>query len=261
MQNHNVKIQEIIEIAKRAGDIAMQFYDKKYSIEQKQNKTPVTEADIAINDFLMDELAKYNYPILSEETGDDFQKRKNANFVWIIDPLDGTSDFIQKTGEFSIMIGLIDTEGKSVLGVVYAPALDELYYAEKNKGAYSCHSCEGRNLPRKIQVNKKNIEGGKMLVSRNHLGKYEQEIAKKYNMKQISAGSAGLKICWIARGDAELYINSSGKSGLWDICAADIILAEAGGKIIDKNGNEILYNIEDVMLQNGYVISNKKYYL
>ena len=257
MQNHNVKIQEIIKITKKAGDIAMQLYDKKYSIEQKQNKTPVTEAVIAINDFLMDELAKYNYPILSEEVRDDFKKRKNVDFVWIIDPLDGTTDFIQKTGEFSIMIGLINKKGESILGVVYAPALDELYYAQKNKDAYICHLGQDLRSLQKLQVSKKPIKNGKILVSRSHLKKYEQEITKKYNMRQISAGSAGLKICWIARGDAELYINSSDKSGLWDICAADIILAEAGGKIIDKNGNEILYNIEDVMLQNGYVISNK----
>jgi len=75
-------------------------------------------------------------------------------------------------------------------------------------------------------------------------------------MTQIPAGSAGLKICWIAKGDAELYINSSNKSGLWDTCAADIILTEAGGNIKDKNNNKILYNTEDVMLQNGYIISN-----
>ncbi len=155
MQNYNINIQEIIKIAIEAGNIAMQFYDKEYTIEQKQNKTPVTEADIAVNNFLMDKLSRYNYPILSEEIEDDFENRKKANFVWIIDPLDGTSDFIQKTGEFSIMIGLVNKEGESIFGIVYAPVLNELYYAEKNKGAFFyCHSYEGRNLPKRISTSK-----------------------------------------------------------------------------------------------------------
>jgi len=258
MQQHNINIQEIISIAKKAGNIAMQFYDKKYSIEQKQNKTPVTEADLAVNDFLMDKLSKYNYPILSEEIEDNWEARKNADFVWIIDPLDGTTDFIQKTGEFSIMIGLANKKGESVLGVVYAPALDELYYAQKNKGAFLCHCEDDQREGEAISVSNSGVKDGTILVSRNHLGEYEQKIAKKYNMKQIPAGSAGLKICWIAKGDAELYINSSNRCGLWDTCAADIILTEAAGYICDKNNNEILYNTEGVMLLNGYIVSSMK---
>ncbi len=266
----NINIQEIIRIAREAGKIAMFFYRKKYAIKDKKDRTPVTEADIAINDYLMEELSKYNYPIISEEIKDNFEKRKNAEFTWIIDPLDGTSDFIQKTGEFSIMIGLINKKGESVLGVVYVPALSELYYAQRGEGSYICHSkfqdelssigewdsldCNSE-FQQKIQVNKNPTKNGKILTSRNHLGKYEQEIAKKYNMTQTPVGSAGLKICWIARGNAELYINSSNKSGLWDICAADIILTEAGGKICDNNNNKILYNAKNVMLQNGYIVA------
>ena len=269
MTYHNIKIQEIIEIAIKAGNMAMRFYDRNYTTGQKQNKTPITEADIAINDFLMGKLSKYNFPILSEEVKDNFKKRKNANFVWIIDPLDGTADFIQKTDEFSIMIGLVNKKGESILGVVYAPALDELYYAEKNKDAFSIkispllkeETEEWLDIlsenSKKLQTSNSSIKNGKILTSRNHLGEYEQEIAKKYNMKQISAGSAGLKICWIAKSDAELYINSSNKSGLWDLCATDIILRESGGNIKDKNGDEILYNTEDIMLQSGYIATNK----
>ncbi len=255
MANHSIDIQEIIQIARGAGDIAMDFYDREYSIEQKQNKTPVTQVDIAINDFLIEELSKYNNPILSEEIKGDFAKRQIADFVWIVDPLDGTSDFIQKTGEFSIMIGLVNKNGEVVLGVVYAPALEELYYAQKNTGAFFlCHSSENKNLFQQIKISKKPLKNGKILVSRNHLGEYEQKVARKNQMEQVPAGSAGLKICWIARGDAELYINSSNKSGLWDVCAADIILSEAGGKVFDKTCNQIFYNLEETMLLNGYMV-------
>ena len=272
----NIKIQDIIEIAKEAGKIAMSFYDKKYTIKQKQNKTPVTKVDMAINDFLMEKLSKYNFPILSEEMEDNFEMRKNADFVWIIDPLDGTADFIQKTGEFSVMIGLVDKRGETVLGVIYAPALDELYYAQKSKGAYFVHTkqctdainrvCteddnDGRNASQcvsidKIKVSDNSIQNGKILTSRNHLGDYEQKIAKENNMEQIPMGSVGPKVGRIARGNAELYINSSNKSGLWDICAADIILQEAGGIIRDKMGNEIKYSTKEVRLLNGYITTN-----
>ena len=256
--NSDIKIEEIIKIAGCAREMAMNFYGGNYEVNQKQNKTPVTEADIAINNFLIKELSKYDYPILSEEVEDNFERRENADFFWIIDPLDGTSDFVRNTGEFSIMIGLVDNVGQSVLGVVFAPKLDEMYWAEKNKGAYLCQSGLDLKFHQKIQVSKKSLKNGKILTSRNHLGEYEQQIAKKYNMKQIPAGSAGLKICWIARGDAELYINSSDKSGLWDTCAADIILSEAGGFIVDKNFNKIKYNTRETALSNGYIASNCK---
>jgi 3'(2'), 5'-bisphosphate nucleotidase len=271
VQQHNITIDEIIKIAYQAGALAMQFYDRKYTIKQKQNKTPVTEADIIINDYLIKELLKYDFPILSEEIKDEFKERKNAEFFWIIDPLDGTSDFIQKSGEFSIMIGLVNKEGESVLGVVYAPALDELYWAQKNKGAFFVslqrkRHCEERlatwqslsENSQKIQVSKNQIKNGKILISRNHLRKYEQQIAKKYNMEQIPTGSAGLKICWIARGDAELYINSSDRCGLWDTCAADIILQEAGGYITDKECKTIFYNVNRTNLLKGFIVSNVK---
>lgn len=253
---HKIDIDEIIEISKEAGKIAMHFYVRNYSIKEKENKTPVTEADLEINNFLLNKLSKFGYPILSEESEDDFEKRKVADYVWVIDPLDGTSDFVQKTGEFAIMIGLVDNRtGESVLGVIFAPVLEDLYFAQKGKGSFMCHS-EFISESQKIIVSQNKLEGGKILVSRNHLGECEQKVAKKYNMIQIQMGSAGLKICRIARGDAELYINSSDKSGIWDICAGDVILKEAGGKMTDLNKNIIFYNKKNIVLKHGYRVLN-----
>ncbi|NCA93880.1 MAG: 3'(2'),5'-bisphosphate nucleotidase CysQ [Sphingobacteriia bacterium] len=250
---HKIDIDKIIEISKEAGKIAMQFYGRDYLIEEKENKTPVTEADLKINNFLLKELSKFGYPILSEESDDDFEKRKKTDYTWVIDPLDGTSDFVQKTGEFAIMIGLVyNRTGESVLGVVFAPTLDELYFAQKSRGAYILRGEKGI----KLQVSSSKIENGKILVSRNHLGEHEQEFAKKYKMIQVPMGSAGLKICRIAKGDAEVYINSSDKSGIWDICAGGVILKEAGGEIADLNKNIIFYNKKNVILKHGYCVSN-----
>ncbi|MDX9856093.1 MAG: 3'(2'),5'-bisphosphate nucleotidase CysQ [Candidatus Moranbacteria bacterium] len=247
---HDIEIKNIIKIIKKAGNIAMSFYERDYGIEDKENKTPVTEADLAINEFLFEKLSKFGYPILSEESEDDFEKRKNAEYVWIVDPLDGTSDFIQKTDEFAVMIGLANRDGEAVMGVVYAPSLEELYYAQKGEGSF--WEKDGKVV--RLKVSDKGIKKGRILLSRNHLGEFEQEVAKKYDMEKISMGSAGLKICRIAKGDAELYINSSDKSGEWDTCAGNIILTEAGGMSSDMEGNDLIYNKENSEHPNGFVI-------
>ena len=251
---YNIESDDIIEIAQKAGEIAMRFYDKEYSIEEKKNKTPVTEADMAIHHFLMEKLSAYNYPILSEEDVENFD-RGDAEHMWIVDPLDGTSDFIQKTGDFSILIGLIYND-EPVLGVVYEPAKDTIYFAEKNKGAYMCHSRENGN-PEKISVSdKNNFSDMTILLSRNHL--MDSDIALCENLsieKQKKRGSTS-KMCVIARGDAEIYVNTSDRTAEWDTCAVQIILEEAGGKITDMNGERLVYGKENPLNLNGFIASN-----
>lgn len=247
----NFTIKNIVDIAKKAGEITMDLYNCKYAIEEKENRTLITDADKSSHEFLVKKLMPYGFPIISEEGLVD---GNDLSHTWIIDPLDGTSDFIQQTGQFSIMIGLIDAYGSSVLGVVYAPFLDELYYAEKNGGAFACkpqRDCESEQ----ISVSKRKMNGGTILVSRNHLGKIEQKVAKKNHMIQVPMGSSGLKMCRIAKGDAELYINSSDKSGIWDVCAADVIIREANGYIMNLKNHQIVYE-GDYLLRNGYIVSN-----
>jgi 3'(2'), 5'-bisphosphate nucleotidase len=251
--NHKVKLDDVITIAKEAGDIAMQFYNKEYSVKEKQDRSPVTEADMAVHHFLVDTLSQFGYPILSEESADQFHTCDSA-FTWIVDPIDGTRDFIQRTGEFAIMIGLIDQTKRSVLGVVCAPALNELYFAEKSSGAYKCHPELVSGSYQKITVSNKDLTGGKIFVSRNHLGEWEQEIAEKYDMEKVTMGSAGLKICKVAAGEAELYINSSDKGSVWDTCAADVILHEAGGNMTDMLYERILYDCKKAQLKNGFIV-------
>ncbi|MDX9856147.1 MAG: 3'(2'),5'-bisphosphate nucleotidase CysQ [Candidatus Moranbacteria bacterium] len=249
---HNINIKEIIGIAKKAGDIAMSFYEKKYGIKDKKNKTPVTEADLAINKFLFEKLLKFGYPILSEESQDDFKKRKNAEYLWIIDPLDGTSDFIEKTDEFSILIGLVKNN-KPVLGVVYEPAKMTTYWAEKGKGAFmeKCGKID------RLQVSKKtDPKEMTMLFSRNHLLESDVEIYKKLGIGKRRKRGSTSKICVIARGNAEIYVNTSDKTSEWDTCVPEIILTEAGGAITDIRGNKLVYNKKNPKHLNGFMASN-----
>ena len=244
-------LDKIKQIAKKAGDEIIKYYHEGFSVEMKEGNQPLTEADLASNNILQKELSQFGFPILSEESQDD-KIRLKSEFVWIIDPLDGTSDFIQKTDEFCVMIGLVK-ENKVILGVVYEPVIKRFYYAKKGDGAF--FEQDGR--VRKIEVSAEDdFRKMKILVSRNHLKDAELKLTEKLNLSKIPQGSAGLKIVKVASGEGEIYINSSNKTSEWDTCAGVAILNEAGGKITDMQGNEILYNQNNPCHQEGFVVSN-----
>lgn len=251
------ELDQTKKIIKKAGDKVMDYYGEGLDPDThyKDEDSPVTKADLASEKEILKGLQDFGYGILSEET-DQENDRLNQEKAWVIDPLDGTKDFLQQTGEFTIMIGLVKN-GESVLGAVYQPAKDILYFATKGDGAYKQI---GEQDPVQIFVSPENkSENMSMLISRNHLRKPEQRVAEKLGIGTLQpCGSAGLKISKIAEGKNELYINSSNKTGEWDICAADIILSEAGGKIVDMNGKDIIYNRKDPTNRQGFVANNNQ---
>jgi len=222
------------------GNAVMKLYNQDFSIDHKQDSSPVTEADLLSNKLLVKILEKTNIPILSEEIKDN-PERLNSNKLWIIDPLDGTKDFIQKTDEFSIMVGLVEN-GKPVLDIVYAPALDKIYYAEKGQGAF----VESNGKTKKLKVSThSNYQDWTILVSRNHLGKEEVTLSEKLNFKKKKpTGSIGVKLGIIAEGSAEMYLHAIDKTWEWDVAAAEIILNEAGGTVTDIDGEKMKFNKE-----------------
>jgi 3'(2'), 5'-bisphosphate nucleotidase len=248
-----------LEAAKKAalmaGRVAMKFYGKELGVELKDGDSPVTKADLAAEKVIFDMLRDSNYGLLSEESEEE-NDRLYKERVWIIDPLDGTKGFIEGMDEFAIMIGLSDN-GKSVVGVVYNPASKIMYFASKGGGAYIQ---EADNDPQEIQVSDAgDFKDVRLLISRHHLLDLERNLAEKLNFKDKVFGTgAGLKAATVCSGKAELYINSSDRTGQWDICASDIIVREAGGKLTDMGGQEIVYNVKEVKNLNGFVISNGK---
>lgn len=241
---------------KKAGEAIMESYDNPL-INYKENQSPVTEADLASEKILLKALKFFGYPILSEETEDDLERLK-FNKVWIIDPLDGTKDFIQKTGEFSVMVGLVEN-GQPVLGAVYQPTDRKLFFAEKGKGAF-------------VEINDSKIEKlevgdisdpkeSRMVVSRNHLKPRDKMVSVVLNSAGLKkCGSNGLKIGRIAEKKADFFINTTDKMGEWDFCGPEIILREAGGKMTDVNGSELLYNKKNSKMKGGLVASNGKFH-
>ncbi len=247
-------VEDIIPIARQAGAEILRYYQHDYTIWDKPDHSPVTEADLAANTIILQALSDISpFPILSEETKDDL-KRQQSEAIWIVDPLDGTRDFIKKTDEFAVMIGLA-VEGQPIVGVVYNPAKEELHYAEKNRGSFFQ---KGSAPAERLSIDKSRDSAHiRLVLSRSHLKPEEVALAKSFQIQTIlSCGSTGIKMGRIAQGLYDLYLNTSSGCGEWDTCAPEIILREAGGIVTDMFGNEFLYNQENVKRIHGVIATN-----
>lgn len=248
-----------LAIAIKAGELAkreiLEIYKSNFKVEIKKDKSPVTLADKKADEIISKYLKEAfpTYAILSEESKDD-KARLNNDYVWVIDPLDGTTNFVSKNDEFTINIALI-YKHKVVVGVVIVPMTGEIYYATNHGGAF--YSING--TVREIHVSRQS-KLLKVLLSRTHHSKKEDEFFKKYGSKIIDKKYVGaaIKACLIAKGEAELSIGFTDKTKEWDTAAPQIILKEAGGLFVDTNGKWMTYNREDVDNKNGYVMSNKR---
>lgn len=246
------ELKIVIEIIKEAGAILLHYYDKELTVSLKDNNTPVSEADIAADKFILKKLREhFSYPILSEESVDD-KNRLGQEFVWIVDPLDGTKDFIEKTGEFTVVIGLVQNN-LPLLGVVYRPTTKELWYAEKGQGAFR----EVNGVKKRIMVSGiKSISEAKFAVSNLDSQNPDFFMDKIGARNRTKVGSAALKICKIAQGEYDAFFVLKSRMSEWDDCAPGIILAEAGGALSDAFGNPLLYNQENVSRSKGTVANN-----
>ena len=254
----DINIKDIISIAKQAGKEILKIYEKDYAIEYKKSKykgeekSPLTEADKNSNNIINEELKKINpkIPILSEESKEiPYSKRKDWRYFWLIDPLDGTKEFIKKNGEFTINIALINN-GLPILGVVYVPAKDIIYYGDEN-GSFKQ---ENGNAVIKLEAKEKTKDKLIVVASRSHFNQetkeYIENLGKKY--KLISAGSS-LKLCLIAEGKADIYPRL-GPTMEWDTAAAHAVVKFSGRKIYDyKTKKELIYN-KEILLNEWFVV-------
>ncbi|MBW3113786.1 MULTISPECIES: 3'(2'),5'-bisphosphate nucleotidase CysQ [Bacillaceae] len=237
-------LDQVKKIAIIAGKEIMSIYKKDFKIDFKKDDSPLTTADQLSHHLIIKELTDCwaNIPILSEEGASiPYHERSGWETFWLVDPLDGTKEFIKKNNEFTVNIALIHN-GAPVLGVIYAPALDTLYYAKKNVGAFKQI---GANKP--ISLPNVSVTDHKSVVtSRSHLSEetisYLNELKKKEGkLETITVGSS-LKFCLIAEGAAHYYPRLA-PTMEWDTAAGQIILEEAGGAVIVQNtGSKLMYN-------------------
>lgn len=253
--NRNKELETAIWIAKAAGSILLQHYNTELNISVKDNNTFITNADNAANDFIIKELHEnFPYPILSEESVDD-RKRLGAEKVWVVDPLDGTNDFINKTGEFTVAIGLLQNN-QPVIGVVYRPTTQELFYAQKGEGAFM--DMEGHT--KRLAVSQSNSVSEARFASSYTDEKYSNFMKRIGAENLVRVGSAALKICKIAQGEYDAFFVIKSRMSEWDDCAPGLILTEAGGTLSDIFGNPLLYNQKNISRNRGTLASNKNIY-
>ena len=242
---NQIDIQDIVAIAKEAGNVIMQVYKQDFEVEYKQDSSPLTLADKKANNIIETGLNKLivNLPILSEEgENTPYEERKYWEYFWLVDPLDGTKEFVKKNGEFTVNIALIHKD-TPVLGVVYAPALDICYWAKKGEGSFK----DGRPLPLKTI---KQGDTYKIVTSRSHMSSetkiFINTIDTNKEKKLISIGSS-LKICLVAEGEADIYPRL-GLTMEWDTGAAHAIVNEAGKIAYQfKSENILTYNKENLL--------------
>jgi 3'(2'), 5'-bisphosphate nucleotidase len=247
----NIDIHKINSIAQKAGDEIMKIYQQDFEVDYKADNSPITKADIKSNEIITESLKDLHpeIPILSEENKQiSYKIRKNWEYFWLIDPLDGTKEFVKTNGEFTVNIALI-YKNMPVLGIVYAPALNLIYYAQKDRGAFKQ---EKNKKPQRLPIyNHIRNDILKVVVSKSH---YNQE-TKKFvdNLKNqyekiefINIGSS-LKFCLIAEGKADIYPRLA-PTMEWDTAAGQAVVEEAGGEVVKfKIKTSLKYHKEDLL--------------
>jgi 3'(2'), 5'-bisphosphate nucleotidase len=256
-----VAMDKELEVAKKlaidAGAILMAYYQQAISIDWKAPGDPVTAADRDASEFIVGGLRREfpSHGILSEEEADDMAWLKYKQ-VWMIDPMDGTREFIDHREDFAVQIGLVH-EGTPVLGVVYQPTKGKLYYAAQGSGAFM--AAAGTTTP--MHVSSENIAARMTLaVSRSHRSSRIEAIRQQLGITEsIAMGSVGLKVGLVCEGRADIYVHPGNKTHLWDTCGPEAILREAGGRMTDTSNHPLCYtqaehrNLHGLIATNGVV--------
>lgn len=247
-----IDFDKICGIAKDAGSVIMDIYNRDVEVEFKNDRSPLTEADKKSNELIIQSLELFypNIPIISEENSEiSYSERSSWGEFWLIDPLDGTKEFIKKNGEFTVNIALI-RDGFPVLGVVYLPVDEILYCAEKGSGAFK--EVRSGNLSKIFNgVHYDELERIKVVASRSHITDEVKEFVEGLKnegkeVEMISVGSS-LKLCFVAEGSANIYPRF-GPTMEWDTGAAQAVVMESGREVLNFETNELLnYNKKSLL--------------
>lgn len=237
-------LPEVIRVADEASDRVLHIYQSDFKVSYKEDESPITAADIASHEIIVRGLRNISrdIPILSEESvAAPWEERRHWRRFWLIDPIDGTRDFTQRTGEFTVNIAMIE-DGVPVMGVVTAPALKEAFWGVKGEGA---HKRDRTGLIHRIRV----AEPGqvkRVVASKNHLNDETRAFIDSLGEHQTVQAGSSLKFCRIAEGHADIYPRM-GPTSEWDTGAAHAILRAAGGDVQSVDGLPLQYGKKDVL--------------
>jgi len=247
-----IDIEIIIKIAQEASDISLKYYNSEFNIEIKQDESPVTCADIAVNNYINNELLKYypNIPVISEENNPvENAKYINNNLFWLVDPIDGTQSFINKDDEFSICIALIENK-VPIFGLIAVPVKNEIYFSDFEGKAYKITNFE------KIKISCREKDNDlEAVISTRKTTKLKEYLEEHNIIKAVKVGSA-IKFALIAEGKADIY-PKIGTTMEWDTAAGQAILEAAGGSVTTFDGARLLYGKEDFKNPNFIALGKK----
>lgn len=254
-------LNAINDIAISAGDAIMKIYNSAdFGVEFKDDSSPLTLADKAAHEVIVTGLKKLNIgPILSEEDANiSWQERSTWDQYWLVDPLDGTKEFIKKNGEFTVNIALVKN-GEPVLGSVYAPAKDLLFYGAAGFGAFKSEAVKTSNHPIKMSPSAvpSSDRQWRIVGSRSHQSEDFKEFISKFSSADIVAMGSSLKLCLVAEGKADLYPRL-GLTSEWDTAAAQAVVEAAGGKVLNwETLMPLRYNQKDSLLNPFFIVCSE----
>ncbi|MDO3382768.1 3'(2'),5'-bisphosphate nucleotidase CysQ [Gilvimarinus algae] len=260
MSDKTIPHREVVEVARQAGDRIMDIYQRDFAVEEKADRSPLTEADLAAHQHIQQSLSALtpHIPILSEESGGiDWETRRHWSEYWLVDPLDGTKEFIKKNGEFTVNIALVKN-GQPIWGVVLAPALGWAYFGGTAVGG-SVKQAAGVEQAISVAVLPKSKNGWCIIGSRSHQSDAFSAFISQFDQPEITAMGSSLKICLIAEGRAHLYPRL-GPTCEWDTAAAHAVLNGAGGKIVSADDHRVLrYNAQESLLNPFFIAAPRDY--
>jgi 3'(2'), 5'-bisphosphate nucleotidase len=239
-------MEVLLMLAREAGKAILEIYNTDFEVADKADQSPLTEADLASHNIIVTNLTQLTpeIPVLSEESSQiPYATRRQWQRYWLIDPLDGTREFIKRNGEFTVNIALIEAQ-QPTLGVIYAPVIDKLYYGLQGEGAWMC---EADTDPVRIQVRDKRRDPAQVAGSRSHAGDSLRQFLDNLGDHELLSMGSSLKFCLVAEGKADLYPRL-GPTSEWDTAAAQAIVEAAGGQVTTLDMQPLRYNTKDSLL-------------
>jgi 3'(2'), 5'-bisphosphate nucleotidase len=237
-------IAQLKEIAVSAGNKILEYYGDRRTVEVKSDQSPLTQADLSSHKLICEALGDLDHdiPVLSEESSEEeVDQRLSWERLWVVDPLDGTKEFIKQSGQFTVNIALVEG-GETVLGVVYAPAIKAMYWAERGAGAF----CSGDNgVAVAIRTRTPDRSKLSIVASRDHAGPQVAALLARFPEAETRSMGSSLKFCLVAEGKADVYLRDV-PTREWDTAAAQCVVEAAGGGIWDLNGQRLMYNKVDL---------------
>ncbi|MGV1719922.1 3'(2'),5'-bisphosphate nucleotidase CysQ [Vibrio furnissii] len=249
-------LPDVISIARSAGQLILEIYEKKsYEAFTKSDETPVTSADLAAHKLVVERLSELtpDIPVLSEEAANiSLTTRETWQRYWLVDPLDGTQEFIARSGDFATIIALVENN-RPVMGVVYGPVSGVTYYAYSGKGAWKIPDMS-ESL--RIETHTHELPGQSIAIAisrRQDINRITNRLSSQWNYELVPLGSAALKACLVAEGAVDCYLRL-GPTGEWDTAATQCIVEEAGGRILSTQLEPLSYNERDTLENPNFIV-------